>query len=174
MGNYTNCTTLEAYKAAHGGFLGPLCELCTDPSSPACAQPPPPPSPSPPSPPSPADGVALMDMASRLCIVPQSNSKRAPVAMGNCSSPRARSWALQGPNNTVVNSADPDLCLRPQTPPKLPQDCVAGTPLIVGSKGCLVLAGQSLVAPCTPAMCASVLGERGVLGLCNTSWAVQK
>jgi hypothetical protein len=50
LGNYTNCTTNDAYKAAHEGFLGPLCTLCTNASSSQCQGGGPSPSPSPPSP----------------------------------------------------------------------------------------------------------------------------
>ena len=32
LGNYTNCTSVSAYKAAHRGFLGPLCYLGNGPA----------------------------------------------------------------------------------------------------------------------------------------------
>ena len=74
QGNETNCTTNDQYKATHGGFLGPLCQLCTDPAG--CGGPPPPP----PGP----KATAIKHAASGLCLVPAELEKKAPVAMGSC------------------------------------------------------------------------------------------
>eukprot|EP00662_Eupelagonemidae_sp_cell21_P005499 gene5499-10289_t len=38
-GNYTACVSMDAYKKAHRGFVGPACSLCTDPP---CGTPSPP------------------------------------------------------------------------------------------------------------------------------------
>ena len=145
-GNYTDCTTIDAYKAAHGGFLGPLCQLCTNPAG--CGGPPPSP---------PGDKTTeIRHSASGLCLVPAELEKMAPVVMGSCNSSGAKVFEVDANGVVIMKplTADaPDgggggLCLRPVNPPQFPASCKAGTDMMLGNNGCVQLtkAGQ-LVSP---------------------------
>ena len=125
-GGYNNCTTLDDYKASHGGFIGPLCTF-------GGASPTPPPAP-------PASGVAISWRAGQSCLVPASNTKAAPVSLGACSSPEARGWAVSPGGGAVTFG---QWRLRLHDPPMVPASCVNGTKVIIGK--CPEGVGISLV-----------------------------
>jgi hypothetical protein len=116
-GGYNNCTTLDDFKASHGGFIGPLCTLGGPPPSPA-------PAPGPP----PAQGVAI-SWRGGPCLVPASNAKAAPVSLGACSSLEAHGWAVPSGGGAVTFG---EWRLRLHDPPQVPASCVNGTAVIIG------------------------------------------
>ena len=104
-GGFTNCTTVDAYKAAHKGFLGPLCYPC---SHPPCT---PPPGPGPNT-----TRVSLQSTVgtgAAMCLAPtpvtqsiaessrthtrtrSTVSKAIAVGMVPCSTSGVHDWALQ-------------------------------------------------------------------------------
>ena len=147
-GNYTDCTTIDAYKADHGGFLGPLCQLCTNPAG--CGGPPPPP---------PGTKTAeIRHSVSGLCLVPAELEKLAPVAMGSCNSSGAKVFEVDA-NGLIFMKAltasartgkGGGICLRPVNPPMFPASCKAGTDMMLGENGCVQLtkAGQLISPDC--------------------------
>lgn len=130
QGNYTNCTTVAAYKAAHADFLGPVCYPCAHPP---CTSPTPPP---PPPPPGPAKaGELLRSMTSGLCV--QFNGARAGVSLTSCNNASAmQRWSSNG-EGAVLPSQDSSMCLRPTNPPKVPASCVAGNGVMAGLNACI-------------------------------------
>lgn len=81
-GGFNNCTSNDEYKAAHGGFIGPLCTL---------GGPPPPPPPAPP----PVGGLAISWRgSSSSCLVPRDSAKLSPVGLGACTAPAAHGWGI--------------------------------------------------------------------------------
>ena len=186
-GNYTECTDIDSYKAAHGGFLGPLCQLCTKPGG--CGGPPPPP----PG----GGGVAIRHAASGLCLVPAELEKSAPVSMGSCNASGAKVFKVEAGGFVYMQpltaatrttsavggsaAAGGALCLRPTNPPMFPASCKPGTDLMLGNNGCVKLGTGQLSSPdcAVQKLCVSEtpgdapqLGPCGVAGTAATGWAV--
>lgn len=166
-GGFNNCTTLDAFMAANGGFIGPLCTL----GGPA----PPPPSPGPPTPP-PAGGVAI-SWRGQACLVPAAVQKRGLVSLEACTASLAHGWVVdsEGGPGTLSYAG---WKLRPVYPPQVPAACKSGTGLFIGSsrQGKPVgvkLVGDKLVSSACVAQSLCVVGggKAPVLGLCSSPLA---
>ena len=148
-GPYTNCTTVDAYKAEHADFLGPLCYKCTSTPCPT-------PAPSPPAPPSPTHGMLLRAPAIGLCV--QYNGDKVGVSLTSCDGTRSdQQWYRHSNDGTVGSVKDGSkMCLRPTNPPMVPKSCVQGHGVMVGLNACLVLtdAGQLNASNGCAGMCA--------------------
>ena len=117
QGNFTNCTTNDAFKAANGGFLGPMCYACLAPPCTPPAPPSPTPGPSKPTPAPPASLVRLQSASSAgMCLVAAAGSKSAVVQLVECTAAKARCWSVEkGKGLFYLGSG---FCLRPQNPPE--------------------------------------------------------
>ena len=161
VGEYTNCTTMDAYKAAHHGYLGPVCSACLDP--PCSATPAPTPAP-------PAGGFALQRNGNAsACLVPQSTAKKAPLALGACGA-SAAGWSAASGGAAVEWGG---LCLRPDATAVEKGACAEGVRVYIGtcSTKCpgMELAGGQLQSTGCPGYCA-VEGAAGgaiTLGKCT-------
>jgi hypothetical protein len=187
QGNFTNCTTNDAFKAANGGFLGPMCYACLAPPCTPPAPPSPTPGPSKPTPAPPASLVRLQSASSAgMCLVAAAGSKSAVVQLVECTAARARCWSVEkGKGLFYLGSG---FCLRPQNPPKVPASCVAGQPLMIGENACMQAAleslhygaeGYELTSDKCPGLCASATASKAAgpgLGPCsggaNVTWTM--
>jgi len=172
--NFTNCTTNAAFKAANGGFLGPLCYECTDPSSSQCSGPVGP-TPTPPGP-APKGGVTVASVGfPGQCLAPVKIGKQAAVLLVACNDSLAAVWSISAKG--VVATSDNKLCLRPTQPPKIPADCKAGTALMIGENACLTPSAVSGTINLASHDCAGFCadGAKGpVLAKCDAGSETQK
>lgn len=173
-GGFNNCTTLDEYKASHGGFIGPLCTK-GGPSPP----PPPPPGPGPPGPappgPAPPEGVAI-SWRGQACLVPTTIQKRGVVSLEACSASLAHGWAIDSETGPAGMLSYGGWQLRPVDPPKVPAACKSGTGVFIGScpPGVGVkLVGDKLVSTaCTAqSLCVVGGGKAPLLGPCSSPLA---
>lgn len=156
LGNYTDCISLNQYKASHHNFVGPLCTMCNDPPCGGGG--------------GNSSAVALRHNASGLCLIPIDAAKLAPVSLGSCSSSSAFAWSVKGGTIRLALNSQSPLCLRPTNPPKVPASCVDGTHIMVGENACIQLNSQAeLASPdcTTQRLCVDDMAGAPVLGSCT-------
>ena len=174
LGEYTNCTTMAAYKASHQGFLGPVCYPCLNP--PCGGAPTPAPAPPTPPPPAPTPGMQLQRNGdAAACLAPADSSKKAAVALANCSTATA-DWQLK-PAAAEAAAAEvvswQGLCLRPDAAAVEKGKCAAGVSVYVGkcSDKCpgVQLSGGKLQSTGCAGFCVvpGAAGGSFVLGACS-------
>ena len=203
LGDFTNCTTMDAFKAAHKGYLGPVCYPCLVPPCSPTPGPTPPPPPTPPPTPRPPQWQLQRNGDASACLAPPASSPRTPVYLTNCTDAAAH-WELTPAAAAAAAVAEAPAaaaaaefvswwtaCLRPDSHAVEASKCAAGVAVYIGkcSDKCpgMQLRDGKLQSTGCPGFCAvpgDATGGGGgdsgsfVLGSCDSSasggWAAVK